>query len=357
MIITSSAHDENSQESDDLRGSFFTHYLATGLRGDADKGADGQVTLDEAYAYAYHRTVVRTSGTRGGIQHPTYTYDLQGAGEVVLTRIGARGALEIPAAAEEGEYLVYDVERDVVVAEVDKRSRRAHRLGLPPGTYAVRLRRADGLRLQRLQVEADRITSLDASRFHGIEFEDDVTKGPAFLAAARLDRAVWSVGTRVGFQAFFDGPVRDELFHPVPLLGLRLLIDNALAPGWSVDLDWATGATDQTLPGELGQEAVQYSVHVGGVGLARRWAWGDVAAAAGPRLSTVYLRRQFAGDRDFQDLLTFSPGLTAGIAWRIAGGPIVAGLEGRAHYLLYSEEDADRSLGFGEGWLGLAWEL
>lgn len=357
VIITSSAHDENSQESDDLRGSFFTHYLATGLRGDADKGGDGQVTLDEAYSYAYHRTVMRTSGTRGGIQHPTYTYDLQGAGEVVLTQLGRRGALEIPAAAEEGEYLVYDVERDVVVAEVDKRSQRTHRLGLNPGAYAVRLRRADGLRLQQVRVAADQVTALQGDRFQAIEFEDDVTKGPGFLAAARLERTRWSVGPRVGFQAFFDGPVRSELFHPVPLVGLRLLIDNALAPGWSVDLDWAAGATTQTLPGDLGSEQVDFTVQVGGVGMARQWGWRDLAFAAGPRLGLLYVGREFSDDRPFQDLLTFSPGLGAGAAWRIGGGPLVVGIEGRAHYVLYTEDEDDRSLGFGEGWIGLGWEL
>ena len=357
VIITSSAHDENSQESDDLRGSFFTHYLATGMRGDADKGPDGQVTLDEADAYAYHRTVVRTSGTRGGIQHPTYTYDLQGAGEVVLTRLGARGALEIPAAAEEGEYLVYDVERDVVVAEVDKRSRRAHRLGLRPGAYAVRLRRADGLRLQEVAVTADQVTSVDGDRFEAISYEDDITKGPAFIASAQLDRTVWSVGPRLGYQAFFDAPVRDELFHPAPLVGLRLVIDNALAPGWSVDLDWAMGGARETLPDEVGGRAVEFAVQVGGVGLARRWAWGDLAVAAGPRLGVIHLSREFPDGRDGQDLVTFTPALALGAAWRIGGGPVVAGVEARGHYLLYTADSDDRSLGFGEGWFGLAWEL
>ena len=45
---------------------------------------DGRVTLDEAYSYAYGRTVAATAATRSGAQHPTYDYDLHGAGEVVL---------------------------------------------------------------------------------------------------------------------------------------------------------------------------------------------------------------------------------------------------------------------------------
>ena len=36
VLIASSAADEESQESDEINASFFTHYLATGLLGDAD---------------------------------------------------------------------------------------------------------------------------------------------------------------------------------------------------------------------------------------------------------------------------------------------------------------------------------
>ena len=58
------------------------------MRGDADRDHDGRVTLDEAYAYAYGRTVAATAATRAGAQHPTYAFDLKGAGDVVLTQPG-----------------------------------------------------------------------------------------------------------------------------------------------------------------------------------------------------------------------------------------------------------------------------
>src|SRR6267154_5712888 len=57
VLIASSSADEESQESDDIGASFFTHYLARGLLGDADASGDGKVTLAEAYTYAYARTV------------------------------------------------------------------------------------------------------------------------------------------------------------------------------------------------------------------------------------------------------------------------------------------------------------
>ena len=52
-FMTSSSINEASQESDRIKGSFFTHYLVTGLRGAADATKDGRVTLNEAYQYAY----------------------------------------------------------------------------------------------------------------------------------------------------------------------------------------------------------------------------------------------------------------------------------------------------------------
>src|SRR3989475_7975087 len=66
VLIASSSADEESQESDEIGASFFTHYLASGLLGDADASGDGKVTLAEAYAYAYARTVGETAETRAG---------------------------------------------------------------------------------------------------------------------------------------------------------------------------------------------------------------------------------------------------------------------------------------------------
>ena len=56
-FLTSSSADEAAQESDRIGGSFFTHYLITGLRGGADANADGKVTLGEAYQFAFAETV------------------------------------------------------------------------------------------------------------------------------------------------------------------------------------------------------------------------------------------------------------------------------------------------------------
>ncbi len=65
-FLTSSAADEMAQESDRLRASFFTHALLTGLRGAADASADGVVTLNEAYQFAFRETLAGTEALAGG---------------------------------------------------------------------------------------------------------------------------------------------------------------------------------------------------------------------------------------------------------------------------------------------------
>src|SRR5204863_5023309 len=154
VLIASSSADEESQESDDVAGSFFTHYLASGLLGDADASGDGKVTLAEAYAYAYGRTVGSTAETRAGAQHPVYLYDLGGAGDVVLTELApARGGL-LFGAADEGVYVVLDGTRKAV-AEVAKARGSSRRLALAPGNYIVKKRLEDAVLVGDVKIAND----------------------------------------------------------------------------------------------------------------------------------------------------------------------------------------------------------
>ena len=56
-VITSSAANEASLEAGAYKGSVFTHHLIAAFRGAADRSGDGRVSLEEAYRYAYARTV------------------------------------------------------------------------------------------------------------------------------------------------------------------------------------------------------------------------------------------------------------------------------------------------------------
>ncbi len=149
-IVTSSAAGENSQESGELRGSFFTHYLLSGLRGAADANQDGRVTLAEVYQYAYQKTVVETARTLSGTQHPTYEYQMEGRGKVVLTDL-ARGQARLRFGTDtSGDFLVLSKDTGDVVAELSKPYGTVRQLAVPAGRYTVALRR--GVRLYSQEV-------------------------------------------------------------------------------------------------------------------------------------------------------------------------------------------------------------
>ena len=71
VFITASGESEDAQESDEIQGSFFTHFFTSGLRGPADRDNNNIVTLTEAYSYAYQRTVATTAETRSGTLRPS----------------------------------------------------------------------------------------------------------------------------------------------------------------------------------------------------------------------------------------------------------------------------------------------
>ena len=135
-FITSSAADESALESAEVMGSFFTHNFISGLRGAADSSGDKQVTLAEAYRYAYDRTVAATAIMPVGGQHPSYDYRLSGQGELVLSSfVRATASLTMPEGAERA--LVSDLARDQVVVELPPGS--AREVALAPGQYGLRL--------------------------------------------------------------------------------------------------------------------------------------------------------------------------------------------------------------------------
>jgi hypothetical protein len=142
-ILAAAGAEELAQESSDIEGSFFTHHLISGLRGGGDLDGNGQVTLAEAYAYVYSRTVAATVPSLWGPQHPSYDYRLSGTGDLVLTTLGrSRQAIVLPPAPQ-GNYSVLDAGREVV-AEVRPDAKRSVRLALPPGRYRVAYRSGAG---------------------------------------------------------------------------------------------------------------------------------------------------------------------------------------------------------------------
>src|SRR5262249_37402268 len=142
-VIASSSARELSQESEELRSSYFTHHWLVALRGAGDRDADGRVTLSEAYQYAYNHTLATTAETSVGDQHPTPATNLRGKDDIPLTPPAAANAhLKVPAGFD-GRVLVQSLPSWSVLAELDKTPGQPVLLALPAGRYAASLRRGN----------------------------------------------------------------------------------------------------------------------------------------------------------------------------------------------------------------------
>lgn len=175
-VLTSSSDTEAAQESDRIQASFFTHALVTGLRGAADLGGDGRVTLNEAYHFAFHETLARTERTQAGAQHPGYEMQLVGMGDVVMTDLRSTSAALVLDGDLEGRLYLRDA-NGALVAELNKPGGRVVELGLAPGTYKVTLeRRRDVLGGEVQLVEGQR-TPLDAETLGKVDREPTTARG------------------------------------------------------------------------------------------------------------------------------------------------------------------------------------
>jgi len=133
--LTASAPAELAQESDALRGGFFTHYLVSGMRGAADVGDDKVVALDELYTYTYQRVVDATGRTGSGTQHPYRNWDLDGTGSLGLTDLRNAEALLRLRAEDQGQVGIFRLPEKQQMAEFYKPAGKPMAIAVPPGRY------------------------------------------------------------------------------------------------------------------------------------------------------------------------------------------------------------------------------
>lgn len=175
-FITSSTQDESSQESDKLKGSFFTHSLVSGLRGAGDISGDGKVTLSEAYQFAFNETLQKTEATMGGAQHPSRDMNLAGTGDVVMTDLRSTSAgLEFDDDID-GRLFIRD-DKGELVAEVYKKQGRAMSLGFPAGKYSVRLERPAEYKEASVTLQDNYRARLSQKQFAAVSAERTTLRG------------------------------------------------------------------------------------------------------------------------------------------------------------------------------------
>jgi hypothetical protein len=187
-VLASSSGSELSQESELLGGSYFTHHLLVGLRGAGDANRDGAVSVDEAYRYAYHHTLVATSVTAVGGQHVSLEVELRGHGEVPLSYPRpATSSIMLPAQLA-GHTLIQDRAAKAVVAELQKAAGARARIAVAPGEYEVIAR--TGGRVARCAVTAGPGgAAVDLGRCTFEALAPAVQKGGTFAPRWRIELA------------------------------------------------------------------------------------------------------------------------------------------------------------------------
>jgi caspase domain-containing protein len=180
-VLTSSSASETAQESDRIGGSFFTHYLVSGLRGAADINSDNKVTLAEAYQYAFNETLSSTEATQKGAQHPNYDFQLAGSGDLILTDLRETSASLELGPDVLGRVFIRD-EQGRLVAEVNKPVRQPMLIGVEPGTYQITLHVPDGYRRGTIEVGQGKRTQLNVAQLAKVELEKTTARGDLEVA-------------------------------------------------------------------------------------------------------------------------------------------------------------------------------
>lgn len=304
VVLTAAAAGEDAQESDTLKGSFFTHHLVSGLLGAADEDDDGGVTLAEAYRYAHDQTLRDSSATLQGPQHPSYRYDVRGSGDVVLSRVSegrGHGRLLLPAGLET---LVFsDGGSGRAVAE-SRRSETPSVLLLREGRYLVRARGQRSLFEGTVSVAAGASTTVDPARLDRIEYARLARKGgPASTPAFGLGASGWARTGLTGRTPCVGGQVSGDLVLGAATVRPRL------------------GACGESMSGDLTASTLE--THLGvSVHYAADLPFG-LAARVGPELGLAYLRQRVdgAGSRSGdRSLMGPTVGVEAGLDWNLPGG-------------------------------------
>jgi hypothetical protein len=289
-IITSSAASELSQESDEIGGGFFSHYLHTALSGAADRNRDGEVTLSEAYSYVHTETTFRTKDAPES-QTPNWDIDLSGAGDVTLTTLEEASARLAFLGDLDGTFSVWDESRRRYVAQISGDAPVS--LAVRPGTFFVHQRMPGWIEEARYTVRRGETHSVLAEDFVTMSYESSAARGDLERVVRRSQIPDLSLQAVMGFRVFGGASGQaEQYFGPMALGGLQGTLLGSRRRYWSFDL--RTGAAQAVLPinGLAPVQIRQGTVSLGGtIGFATRP--GLMRTGFGGRSSLTVLSRSF----------------------------------------------------------------
>lgn len=159
--LSSSSSKEFSQESDDIKSSFFTNAIITGLRGAADTTGDKKVSLNELYSYAFNETLAKTETSKVGPQHPNYNITLVGSGDLILSDISSSDTMLMITKETIGNVIIRN-STGKLISEINKTSLTPIYLALEAGTYTATIIAADETKQGTFELFANRVYELDS---------------------------------------------------------------------------------------------------------------------------------------------------------------------------------------------------
>ena len=176
-FLTSSSAEEAAQESDRIGGSFFTHYLVSGLRGAADVNRDRKITLNEAYRFAFDETLAGTETTQAGAQHAAYDIQLVGTGDLVMTDLRETSALLDIGPTVGGRVYIRDAEGNLAAELYKGVGAGPVSIALEPGRYNVVVDDGKTLARATLDVRPGRTNELTRKDLATIAGETTTARG------------------------------------------------------------------------------------------------------------------------------------------------------------------------------------
>jgi hypothetical protein len=178
VIIASSAANERAQESQTLKSSVFSFHWLNGLRGSADFSADRKVTLNEAYQYAYRKTVETSALTSGEIQHPSYRFNIVGQGDIMLTDLEKSTGGVLVGSDCQGKFLILSENYLDVFADFYKEERKEVFISLPSGKYTIINARGSDVGKFQFEINRNRTQRVLNNMFTLNTFTESRIKGP-----------------------------------------------------------------------------------------------------------------------------------------------------------------------------------
>ncbi|WP_218109964.1 caspase family protein [Oligoflexus tunisiensis] len=137
VFLAATSESEFAYEIGELEGSLFTHYLVSGLYGQADSNDDGLVTIDEIYQYVFREMKLYTLTLPSrSQQRPQVDINLKGQGTLVVTRPQKETVRLILGPEVYGTVLLAQ-EKGAQIFRVDKAEHAVTSIRVLPGRYKI----------------------------------------------------------------------------------------------------------------------------------------------------------------------------------------------------------------------------